>query len=111
MCSQGRLIRENIFQLNIDVFSPSESEFVVVSIEVVALLFQSFLQNFRQLLDYVCLVPRVFLPVFLISIIAFVLLFAIEAVVHLTLFDVDVWILISCCPLFGGAVVILLSSE
>ncbi|CAL6005946.1 Hypothetical_protein [Hexamita inflata] len=52
-----------------------------------------------------------FLPVFLVSIIVFVLLFAIEAVVHLTLFDVDVWILISCCPLFCGAVMILLSSE
>ncbi|CAL5973041.1 Hypothetical_protein [Hexamita inflata] len=41
---------------------------------------------------------------------AFVLWFAIEEVVHLTLFDVDVRVLISCCSQFGGAV-ILLSSE
>ncbi|CAL5994448.1 Hypothetical_protein [Hexamita inflata] len=57
---------------------------------------------FDELLDYVCLVPRVFLPVFLAIVVVFVLLFAIEAVVHLTLFDVDVGILINCCSLFGG---------
>ncbi|CAL6085835.1 Hypothetical_protein [Hexamita inflata] len=36
---------------------------------------------------------------------------SIEVVIHLTLFDVDVRILIGCSSLFGGAVVILLSSE
>ncbi|CAL6011117.1 Hypothetical_protein [Hexamita inflata] len=44
---------------------------------------------------------------FFVIVVVFVLLFAIEAVVHLTLFDVDVRILISCCSLFGRAVILL----